>query len=190
LSQSSSSGDVDWSLEDIDFRRLEDDRPTGFDCDRLEQNDYLHKYALDDQRIGISTTYLLYFKDSPIGFITLTMDEIPLARKERTEGVRFSRLPALKAAQLGIDKRFKGQGFGKILITFAINKARKLCEEVGCRFVTLDAKRDLKMWYENQGFIEKKLDQRERQESRPNDSELPISMRFDIKELGIETLEN
>jgi GNAT superfamily N-acetyltransferase len=190
LPQPSSSDNIGWSLEDLDFKRLEYNSPIDFDCERLEQNEFLNKYAADDQRISVSVTHILYFKEAPVGFITLIMDEIPLAKDERPQGSRFSRIPALKAAQLGIDKRFKRRGLGKILVAFAIRKAQQLSQEVGCRFVTLDAKPDLKGWYEQQGFIENKLDQKERQDRRSNHRELAISMRFDIKELGIETLEN
>lgn len=91
------------------------------------------------------------------------MDEIPLAWRELPKDIKFTRLPATKLAQTGVHKDFAKQGLGQLLVSFAIYKAKELSNEIGCRFVTLDAKTDIVKWYEDQGFIANRKDNADRQ---------------------------
>jgi GNAT superfamily N-acetyltransferase len=118
--------------------------------------------------------------------IAWTEDEVEV------EGIGFSRLPAMKIAQLGIHKDYNGSGFGKYLITFAIAVALDLKQRVGCRYVTLDAKNDRVGWYEDQGFVVNEKDHKDRiqvikenPQLKPEEKEarlidLSISMRLDL----------
>ncbi|MGH2509528.1 MAG: hypothetical protein ACRDHZ_19290, partial [Ktedonobacteraceae bacterium] len=125
------------------------------------------------------------------GYVSLTMDEIPLAKLERPENVPFSRLPALKIAQMGIHVEYAGNKLGQELVTFAILIASHVKQEVGCRYVTLDAKTDLVKWYLGQGFELNEKDNEERAaqlaatkmsdaKRQKREAELPVSMRFDL----------
>lgn len=184
-----------WDASDIEMEKLGQRPLASFDCGRAEQNQYFQKYAEHDQKHGVSVTYLLLIKGKQAGFVTITMDEIQLAwKKEIPGGVRFSRLPAVKLAQMGVDKNYAGQGLGQVLVTFAIRKAKELSSEVGCRFVTLDAKADLVQWYAYQGFRENEKDnvdrlaeaeEREKAKAKaenrePREIVLPVSMRIDL----------
>lgn len=189
------SAKATWGLEDIDLDKLEQRPRNDFDCQRPEQNEYFLKHATKDQQLSVSVTYLLLYRGEQVGFVTITMDEIPLKWKEEIpKGVRFSRLPAVKLAQMGVHKSFGGQGFGKFLVSSVIDKARNLSNEVGCRFVTLDSKTDLVGWYGEQGFKPNEKDNEERQREaemrekeradkegrEPRQIVLPVSMRFDL----------
>lgn len=61
-----------------------------------------------------------------------------------------------------------------------ISYARQAQAQLGIRYVTLDAKRDLESWYAARGFVRNKVVQKRREEDRPNDPRLPVSMRFDL----------
>ncbi len=174
-------GNVPWSFEDISIIRLVETQLPSLDCGQEEQNSYLRDHATVDQQIGASVTYVLVFQKKLAGFATLTMDEIPLFPFERPEQVQYSRMPAVKIAQLGVDVKFQNQRLGQVLITFAIAKAQELSKEIGCRFVTLDAKKNRQNWYERQGFKLNKLDQKERKEKQLDAKNLPVSMRLDIQ---------
>lgn len=190
------SDKADWNPDDVAIVKM-DETPRGdFDCGREEQNEYFLKFAEHNQSIGIAVTYLMFFKGEQCGFVTLTMDEIPLNMKERPKEVIFPRLPALKLAQMGVHKSFAGQGLGTALVLFTINTAVELAEHVGCRYVTLDAKQDREKWYAQRCFVVNKLDNKMRQEEleeriaraekegrKPPSNELPVSMRFDLKSL-------
>lgn len=162
-------------LANLEFQRIGGSVPANFDCGRQEQNDYIHQHAYDDQKAGTSVTYLVSLHGDMVAFVTLTMDAIRLEDTERPAECRYPQLPALKLAQLGVDKNHSGQGIGQSLISFGINKAKALGKEVGCRFVTLDAKPDLVSWYEDKSGFIKNEKQRKKEGS-------PISMRIDLQQ--------
>ncbi|MBU6455581.1 MAG: GNAT family N-acetyltransferase [Cyanobacteria bacterium REEB67] len=145
---------TEWTEDDLEIEKLSAAPSDDFECPRQEQTEYFVKHAwADHQQQSISVTYVLRFKGQLVGYVTLTMDEIPLAKLERPEGVAFSRLPAVKLAQMGVHKDFNGNGFGPELVTFAVLTALELREKIGCRYVTLDANGDLVEWYKKQGFV-------------------------------------
>lgn len=119
-------------------------------------------------------------------YITLTMDALRLHKHERGKGIHYRAIGALKLAQLGVDQRFRGRGFGKFLVGYTIETARAFGQNVGCRYVTLDAQPDLVAWYERQGFVRNKLMQDERQDEAKRHGRPPeriaVSMRFDLRE--------
>jgi predicted GNAT family N-acyltransferase len=186
---------IEWTDNDVDIEKLAGP-PTFFQCPGPEQTDYFLKSAWDHQNQGIAVTYVLLLKRDLIGYVTVTMDEIPLAKLERPEGIPFSRLPAMKIAQLGVHSDLNGNGFGQYLVTYAMSVALELKQKVGCRYVTLDAKADLVEWYEEQGFVRNEKDQEEKVAAIENTpglkpakrearlAELPISMRFDLHCFG------
>lgn len=188
---------IEWTENDVDIEKLAGPPPTSFECPGNEQTEYFLKSAWDHQNQGIAVTYVLLYKGDLIGYVTVTMDEIPLAKLERPEGISFSRLPAMKIAQLGVHTKLNGSGFGPYLVTFAMSVAVELKQRVGCRYVTLDAKSDRVDWYEKQGFVRNEKDQEERVAAIENTpglkpakkevrlAELPISMRFDLHCFGI-----
>lgn len=95
-------------------------------------------------------------------------------------------VPALKIAQLAVDRRFAGYGLGKFLVSLAVEFARDTRTSMGCRFITLDAEPALIGWYESIGFhrnLEEQLSRtRLALESGRDISSLPVSMRFDLRE--------
>lgn len=188
---------TEWTDDDIEVEKLASGPPKNFVCARKEQTEYFIDHAWADQNVGLSVTYSLLFKGDVAGYVTVTMDEIPLNKNERAEGVRFSRVPAMKIAQMGVHEKYAGSGFGKYLVTYAITIATQLKEKVGCRYVTLDAKTGLVEWYAGQGFVVNEKDQEERVkaiealEMRPAQKEkrlesLPISMRQDLFEFKLQ----
>lgn len=178
--------DVGWDDEDLNIILLDGEPPAGFDCGREAQNAYLYECAWRDFQQDLSKTHLFFIKGIFAGYVTLTMDALPLSSSEKDKGVRYPKLGALKLAQMGVDRRFQGQGFGRFLVGYAIQYARDAGIGVGCRYVTLDAQPDLVEWYQRQGFVRNKLDQKERiaraiQGGR-DPAALTISMRYDLRE--------
>lgn len=111
--------------------------------------DFLIEDALDNQEKKISTTYLWFLKNTNelIGYITLLTDKISLSPTLKEEfkkkGVYYKSLPALKIGRLCVDDNFLRKGIGELMIQFAIYQVQKISERCGCRFITLDAKRNL-----------------------------------------------
>lgn len=130
-----------------------------------ELMDFLVEDALENQNKKISKTYLWFLKSSKeiIGYVTLLTDKISLttALKEefKEKGINYKSLPALKVGRLCVEDKFLKKGVGKLIIQFVLYQVQKINERCGCRFITLDAKRnsdklmDSIHFYKKMGFV-------------------------------------
>jgi GNAT superfamily N-acetyltransferase len=173
--------------DELQMRPLLGDPPHGFDCGSAEQNAFLYERAWNDARCGITVTHLLYVKGMLAAYVTVMADRIKLGSRERPRGVVYGFAPAVKIAQLGVDRRFAGCGLGKLLVAYAVQMAVMFRRRIGCRYVTLDARtEELVRWYEAQGFVRNKEEQKlrivdaERRGRTPDG--VPVSLRFDLRE--------
>ena len=172
-------------LHGLSMRKLDGDLPPGFDCGRESQTRFLYDYAWHDQRQRVSTTYLYQAAGLLAAYATVCMDAISLGSRERPSAIRYQEIGALKLAQLGVDRLFQGRGYGAMAVASVIALAIELSQRAGCRYVTLDAKPDLVEWYQSLGFEINQLKQKQRIEAAAgrNPDEIPVSMRFDLREV-------
>lgn len=131
------------TIPDWVVRKLDGNPPPGFDCGRDPQTRFLYDYAWHDQQQRVSVTYLYQAPESLAAYTAVCMDAIPLGQRERPAAIRYTEIPALKLAQLGVDRSLQGHGYGAMAIADVIVLADALSQHVGCRYVTLDAKPDL-----------------------------------------------
>jgi GNAT superfamily N-acetyltransferase len=173
------------SLNDLKSRPLDGPPDAGFDCGREDQNVFLYERAWMDQQEKVSTTYLYYVHGILAGYASVCMDSLPLGTRERGLTIRYKDVGAMKLAQLGVDRRFQGRGLGALIVADVIDLARTISNQVGCRYVTLDAHPEIAGWYENElGFKRNKLRQKQRLEEATGKRDLStvaISMRYDIR---------
>jgi GNAT superfamily N-acetyltransferase len=167
------------------LRKLDGAPPAGFDCGREAQTRFLHDFAWPDQRQRVSTTYLYHIQGILAAYTAVCMDAIPLGTRERPSSIRFREVPALKLAQLGVDRMFQGRGYGALAVADTIALAVELSLRAGCRYVTVDAKPDVVGWYQSLGFEINQLKQKQRIAAAADRSpdEIPVSMRFDLREV-------
>ena len=172
-------------LEAIELVPLEAAPPPDFRSSRKEQNEFLHGRAWDEQQLGLSVTYLALLSGIVVGYLTVTMDALPLQTSEKPASrLKIVRFPAIKLAQLATRDSWEDRGIGKHLIALAAGMGLELRLKVGCRYLTLDAKRDRLDWYKRQEFKVNKVVRREQAERAklrgiPLD-ELSVSMRLDL----------
>jgi ribosomal protein S18 acetylase RimI-like enzyme len=175
-----------WVPDDMEACAIDGQPPAGFDCGRETQNRFLYARAWRDAKAAVSVTHLVFIKGLLAGYITLMMDRIALGPDEKPKGVTWRLVPALKIAQLAVDRRFSGYGLGKFLVGLAIDFARRTRTFVGCRFITLDAEPELVGWYESIGFRRNVEEQASRTrfalETGRDITSMPVSMRFDLRE--------
>ncbi len=120
----------------------------GFKSYERELVDFLVEDALDNQKKKISTTVLWFLRatNELIGYITLLTDKINLTPTLKNEfqekGVLYKSLPALKVGRLCVDERFERRGIASLMIQFSIYQVKEISKRCGCRFLTLDAKRN------------------------------------------------
>ena len=133
----------------------------------LELMEFIQQDALNQQNKIISVTYLWFLRKTNelVAYITLSPDCVKLKKinpllcqKFRDKGINYKSLPALKIGRLCVDDKFLKRGIGSLIIQFAIYTAKKLANQVGCRFLYLDAKRnpepdkDVIHFYKKMGF--------------------------------------
>jgi predicted N-acetyltransferase YhbS len=166
-------------------QRLEGTPPQGFDCRREAQNSFLYEWAWPDQRQRLTTTYVYRAAGMLVGYMAVCMDAVVLGTREKPAALRYKNLAALKLAQLGVDHTLSGRGLGTLIIFDVVNLALELSQRVGCRYVTLDAQPDLVEWYQRLGFKINRVIQKQRIEAAGtrNPDEIPVSMRFDLREV-------
>jgi len=122
-----------------------------FESSVVELSNFLKEDALNQQERKISVTYLWFLRKTNelIGYATLSPDCVKinnirrnLAKKFRNKGIKYKSLPALKLGRLCVCDKYQGYNIGTFMIQFTIYKAKILSEDVGCRFLYLDAKRN------------------------------------------------
>jgi ribosomal protein S18 acetylase RimI-like enzyme len=118
-----------------------------FKSSDVDLSNFLVDDALNNQNIKISKTYLAFKNENLVGYITLLNDSIhlegDLKQIFREKGVHYKSLPALKIGRLAVVEDFQRQGIGSELISFSIVISSKLNEYSACRFIVLDAKRNM-----------------------------------------------
>ncbi len=124
---------------------------------------FLQEDALENQKQQLSVTFLWFYGERLVSYISLLNDKINLEGnlKEffQEKGVHYKSLPALKIGRLCVDDGYQKRGLGKLMILTTIKIAQEISKtRSGCRFVTLDAKRnqnpekDPLPFYQKMGF--------------------------------------
>jgi ribosomal protein S18 acetylase RimI-like enzyme len=137
-----------FSPEDILIEKLNDKHDVRcFRSYEPELVDFLVEDALNNQHQNLSTTFLWFHKGSLVSYITLLTDKINLEGNLKAffkeKGIYYKSLPALKIGRLCVHDDYLHRGLGKMMVVFAIQEATDINEnKAGCRFITLDAKRN------------------------------------------------
>ena len=110
--------------------------------------DFLLDDAFDNQEKNISTTYLWFLKETKelVSYVTILADSISLNQYLKqafvAKNIPYKSLPALKIGRLCVENRFLKKGIGRLMIFFVYSKVILINKTAGCRFITLDAKRN------------------------------------------------
>ncbi len=126
-----------------------------FDCEVEVLNEFLSRYAVKNDELGIGKTFVaLNEKNQIAGYFTLATAQV--AYQEVPDDFR-GKLPkypilALRIARLVVDKDFKGEEIGKWLMVQAFIKAIQVADVMGLYFIIVDAKETSKSFYERYGF--------------------------------------
>ena len=132
-----------------------------FKTDNTELRQFLIDDAISNQEMGISYTYLWFYKKNNelVAYITLLADAIRvhgtrLGRSFLDKGVDYKTLPAMKIGKLCVHKAYRGCGIGTLTTDFAMKKLLAINENecIGCRFLIADAKKDAVHFYKKMHF--------------------------------------
>lgn len=131
-----------------------------FDCGKEILNTYFRKQAKQDVKRKISACFVLSDENEVvIGFYTLSNDSIPLEELPKQIKNKLPKayltIPITLLGRLAIDSKFKGQGYGELLLIDALRRSYDVSNEsIGSIAVVVDPL-DLEAiaFYEKYGFI-------------------------------------
>ncbi len=127
-----------------------------FDCGVEPLNDYLKKYALQNQKKDAARTYVVTTEENRIvGYYTLVFGSVLFeeATAEISAGLGKYPISVILLARLAIDVSEKGKGLSKALMRDALLRAVRASEIAGLRAVLVHAKDETaKNFYEKLGF--------------------------------------
>lgn len=133
-----------------------------FDCGKEPLNDFLKKYASQNEARSLSRTFVIAGRDNRVvGYYTLAAagvahEKAPLEVKKRLPKYP---IPMILLARLVVDRTVQGQGLGGALLKNAFRKAVLVGETVGARALLVHAKDDeAQAWYKKYGFVESPTD--------------------------------
>ncbi|MEM6612875.1 MAG: GNAT family N-acetyltransferase, partial [Cyanobacteria bacterium P01_C01_bin.72] len=128
-----------------------------FDCGKPQLNNYLTKYALQNQKKHYSVTFVATDGNSKkiAGYYctsasTVEFSTIPNSLNRKSP---LYPAPVMLIGQLAVDRRMQGERLGKIMLMHALSRSVRISSEMGIYAVRVDA-RDLeaKNFYLRYGF--------------------------------------
>jgi ribosomal protein S18 acetylase RimI-like enzyme len=149
---------MSWQIVPLDRSHQRD----AFDCGEPSLNDYLCRYARQNDAKGVSRTFVLLEEGSPIilGYYTLSAGSVAFT----TLPDDYSRLPKYPVptahiGRLAVDRTRQGQRLGELLLVDALKRIRQTSRQIGIHAVTVHALHEkAKAFYEKFGFIPLKDD--------------------------------
>lgn len=130
-----------------------------FDCEKQELNDYLTKYAHQNQSKNISNTFVVTNDDLVVGYYTLTFGAVLQESLPKKNNLPNYPIPVVVLARLAVDKSEQGKGLGKALLKNVILKTIQASEIAGIKAIMVKAKdEEAKAFYQKYDFIESPTD--------------------------------
>lgn len=132
-----------------------------FDCGKELLNDYLKTQARQDVKRKLSACFVLTDNESKViqGYYTLSSNSIPLSSfSEQIQNKlpkSYKSIPTTLLGRLAIDKKYQGNGIGKILLIDALKRSYGISSEIGSFGIIVDPIDDeAKAFYHKYDFIE------------------------------------
>ncbi len=135
-----------------------DDSSSGFslgDAQYTPLKIFLRKHAKDYHLQNIAKTYVLVSTETAtiVGYVSIVCSQIELTGKNAISGVPYPGYPCIKIARLAVDKAWKDEGLGTMLVDWSISITKtRIMPYVGCRFIVVDSKASSIPFYEKCGF--------------------------------------
>lgn len=114
----------------------------GFSCGKPPLDEFLVKYALQNQASGGARTYVLLRKDRVIGYYSLAPASVsPDCAPDRVvKGQGRYPVPVILMARFAIDSGEQGKGLGKALFRDALRRSLGGADAIGGRAFLVHAK--------------------------------------------------
>lgn len=123
-----------------------------FKCDKEEFNDYYFNNLVIEDSKNLIKVFLFAHDKKIIGYLTLAMSKISKDFHKDFGSMTTQNVPALLIGGMARHVEYRGRGVGILMRDYAINKAFKLSEQIGCRLLALEAVPDKIDLYTKWGF--------------------------------------
>jgi GNAT superfamily N-acetyltransferase len=131
---------------------------SSFDCGVPALNEFLHKFAQQQSKKGVSTVYVLVDQRAPdqiLGFYSLSAAQVEAARLSSAAQKKLPRypIPCFRMGRLACSAAHQGQGLGHILLGLAVERCLQARKQVAAYALLVDAKNDsAARFYAHYGF--------------------------------------
>jgi|SRR5690606_14231435 len=130
-----------------------------FDCGKELLNNYLKTQAGQDIKRKLSACFVLSGNGTNIqGYYTLSNNSIPLSsfskHIQKKLPKSYHSIPTTLLGRLAIDKKYQGQGIGKILLIDALKRSYEISQKMGSFAVVVDPiDEEAEKFYKKYDFI-------------------------------------
>lgn len=131
------------------------DQTDAFDCGQAALNQFLHRYALLNQKANSAQTYVCCQGDAVVGFYSLAVGSVdPESAPSRVmKGLARHQVPVMILARLAVDKAHQRKGLGQALLKDALLRTAQAADIAGIRCLLVHAKDDTaQRWYQSWEF--------------------------------------
>ena len=131
----------------------------GFHCGVPALDDYLHKYAAQQNAKGINTVFVLVDDAAPsklLGFYTLSAAQVGVQQLSDAERKKLPRypVPCFRMGRIARTLESRGAGLGEVLLGCAVDRCLHARTLVGAYALLVAAKDEKsKSFYERYGFL-------------------------------------
>jgi GNAT superfamily N-acetyltransferase len=127
-----------------------------FDCEHAVISAFVHNSLKPQVKKSLSVAYVLTYADEAnrfVGFYTLAQHMIDVSALSSMQlGSLPRKIPCSRLVMLGIDKRYKGQKLGSMLMKHALTVTQSVAKQIGSFGMYLDADPLAIGFYQNLGF--------------------------------------
>jgi ribosomal protein S18 acetylase RimI-like enzyme len=130
-------------------------RRDDFDCGEEALNEFLRRYARQQQERDFSRTYVLLADDAVTvqAFVSLSVGQVGTAFFPDPSRLPRYPVPVLRIGRLAVDRRTQDRRLGRELMRFALGLALELSGRVGIHAIVVDAKNEAaREFYGRLGF--------------------------------------
>jgi len=134
---------------------------SAFDCGKASLNDWLRRYAWQNQAADAARTYVAHRANRVVGYFSLAYgsvrrEEVP---ERIAKGLARHPVPVVVLARLAVDRREAGRGLGKALLKDALLRIERAADIAGARAVLVHAiDDDARAFYEHFDFERSPVD--------------------------------
>ncbi|MCR5732146.1 MAG: GNAT family N-acetyltransferase [Sphaerochaetaceae bacterium] len=144
------------TLKLVSIRECLKSKTKKFDCGVDVLNEFLSRYALKNDELGIGKTFVAFDEEEHVaGYFTLSTAQVlfeDIPDDFRAKLPRYP-IPALRIARLAVSRNLQAKGIGKWLLKMAFLKIIQVAEITGLYLIIVDAKESSRKFYEHYGFI-------------------------------------